>query len=539
MMKTAGPLLVLLGFLSTELNAQVFNRPVPTGFPQYEFRSFGNSSSEGHYLLSPMFLSAQSPIRSLAVLDDDGYLEWFEGNGTSFYSNFEYHPSDQLFSFATNANADQTVRFYLMDEGFNLVDSILPANNYVTDIHECRILANGNYLITGTTTTQEDLSAYTFGGVQGANPTTVLSLTIQEFQGSNLVFDWRSIDHVHPSEFIDTYNYNSNLFDYVHGNAVEEDVEGNFLVSHRHLDAIHKIDRTTGNVVWRLGGALNDFTFTNDDGFSGQHDVRVLANGNLSLFDNGNSQPTPRTSRAIEYELNYTDMTATRVWQYTNSLDSYSRAMGSYRILPDGERIMGYGFCNRPVPNFIHMNEFEETISELLFQDSVVSYRVVRPDFEFAVAKPEITCEQDNGIITLSAPSGLDTYKWSTGEETQQIEVPSTGTFQVWVNEGIGMIGSEPFFLTDLSNPCSITDMGVSSTTVHDDDLITFQSNTGLLQTHENGTVSVLNVMGQIIINEMVSASSVIDITTQPKGIYIIRFESDDSRMSVKRFLKF
>ena len=72
----------------------------------------------------------------------------------------------------------------------------------------------------------------------------------------------------------------------MHANAIERDVDDNLILSMRAANLAVKIDHTTGNVIWKLGGNASDFAFTNDAGFTGQQDVRVLDNGNLSIFDN-------------------------------------------------------------------------------------------------------------------------------------------------------------------------------------------------------------------------------------------------------------
>jgi hypothetical protein len=59
----------------------------------------------------------------------------------------------------------------------------------------------------------------------------------------------------------------------------------------------------------------------------------------------------------------------------------------------------------------------------------------------------------NGSFATLTAPNA-NFYLWSTGQGTQSITVSDTGTYVVWVNQGSGMIGSEPFFLSDLQYPC-------------------------------------------------------------------------------------
>jgi hypothetical protein len=52
--------------------------------------------------------------------------------------------------------------------------------------------------------------------------------------------------------------------DWTHSNAVEFDYNGHLLLSSRPLNEITKINRQTGNVMWRFGGKYNNFTFIGD-----------------------------------------------------------------------------------------------------------------------------------------------------------------------------------------------------------------------------------------------------------------------------------
>jgi hypothetical protein len=68
-----------------------------------------------------------------------------------------------------------------------------------------------------------------------------------------------------------------------------------------------------------MGGSHNEFRFVNDSiPFSHQHAIRVLQNGNITLFDNGNFH-TPSFSRAVEYKLDEATKSATLVWEYRNT----------------------------------------------------------------------------------------------------------------------------------------------------------------------------------------------------------------------------
>lgn len=77
---------------------------------------------------------------------------------------------------------------------------------------------------------------------------------IQELdQSKNVVFQWRSWDHFRITDATHE-DLTAALVDYVHANALEVDNDGNILLSSRHLDEITKIDRQTGNIIWRLDG---------------------------------------------------------------------------------------------------------------------------------------------------------------------------------------------------------------------------------------------------------------------------------------------
>jgi hypothetical protein len=102
------------------------------------------------------------------------------------------------------------------------------------------------------------------------------------------VFEWHSRDYFSIDEtsrpaFLQTEP--PEPVPYIHINAVAEDLDGNLIISLRRFDRIVKIDHQTGEILWQMGGVtskVNDFTFINDpfNGFSGQHHVQILPNGN-------------------------------------------------------------------------------------------------------------------------------------------------------------------------------------------------------------------------------------------------------------------
>lgn len=442
--------------LFQKMLGQNYNRPVPPNVFPYEFVENQNPGS-GYFLTVPMhlgsFLNQHAFGYKPMIIDHNGYVAWYATQSQPNSNDFKFYPQDQLYSItrAYNTHAE----YYILDTTFQVIDTVKNTNGIQPDSHEIIRLSNGNYVIGGALDSVMDLSAFTFNGNPGSSSSTVIAYIIQEFDAShNLVFQWNSLDHIHPTEWYENYPYFPNNFDYCHGNAIEEDSDGHLLVSFRHLNSVYKIDHSTGNVIWRLGGKSNDFTFINDNGFSGQHDVRRLPDGNLSLFDNANSSPPPRKSRGVEYRIDTANMTATLEWEYIHSPSFFSLAMGNHHVTNNTYHLINFGFVRRPNPSFILTNENEDVLSEFYFKDSVLIYRAYYYPENLNLFRPQITCNNTGTSILLSAPFGYNSYVWSTGDTTQSITVNNPGIFQVWVNYGVGMAGSLPFEITDM-NVCS------------------------------------------------------------------------------------
>jgi outer membrane protein assembly factor BamB len=160
-------------------------------------------------------------------------------------------------------------------------------------------------------------------------------------------FEWSAWDHLSLDEWIEPPGpdpSDSVGRDFDHPNALTFDRDGSYLVSFRNLGQIIKIDARTGDVVWRLGGVRNDFTFVSDPpaGFSAQHSVSVLPNGNILLYDNG-TRHHPAESRAVEYALDIVGKTATMVWQFRHQPPIYTSTRGSVQRLRNGNTVIGFG----------------------------------------------------------------------------------------------------------------------------------------------------------------------------------------------------
>lgn len=245
--------------------------------------------------------------------------------------------------------------FVHVDNTLRIRDTFAVTSPYITDFHEGYYTRRRRFILLGREERVLDLSQYVQGASESA---TVLGAVIQEFdRWGRKTFEWKSLDHIPTTEATIDIDLTHNRIDYIHANAIVEDGEGNFLLSCRNLDQIIKIDRATGIVVWRLGGASasrNDFTFVNDTvngyvGFSHQHAPILTRAGEIMLFDNGNLKPD-RNTRVVAYRINETLLTATKTWEYyPEAPDMFAATMGSVQELSNGNILIGWGTTQYPV----------------------------------------------------------------------------------------------------------------------------------------------------------------------------------------------
>ena len=337
---------------------------LPSDFPEYYISVF-NNPSDGYIFTAPYPWPEFEP----------GYMLIMDNYGTPvFYRSTPLRSMD----FKLNRNGlltyynHSTGKFCALDSSYATVDSFACGNGYPTNEHDLQILASGHSLLMSYDLQTVRMDTIVPGGDTAAS---VIGLIIQELdENKNVVFQWRSWDHFKITDAADDIDLTAHTIDYVHGNSVELDIDGNLIISCRHMDEITKISRTTGEIIWRLGGKNNEFQFENDPrGFSHQHDARKTSSGNLSLFDNGNLH-SPRYSSSLEYQLDETGKIANLVWNYSNN-PHYSSALGSTQKLDNGNTFIGWGSNFNPSITEV---KHDGTKTFELYFDSAHCYRAFR-----------------------------------------------------------------------------------------------------------------------------------------------------------------
>lgn len=357
---------------------------LPSDFPMIKVSIDSSGHSEA------IFMSTWGAVPYIMILDEEGNPIFYKRENEKPY-DFKAHPTGVLTHFVR----EDVWAHVVYDSTYTRIDTLRCQNGYATDEHELRILANGHILLLAADRQPVDMSQIVEGGDPHA---MVRGNHIQELDRSgNVVFEWRCWDHFNITD-ADHVNLTSPNIDFTHANALDIDTDGHILLSSRNLSEITKINRETGEIIWRLGGKNNQFTFTNDAGFSYQHSIRSLSNGNYLLFDNGTYRKE-QYSRAVEYHLDRTAMTATKVWEYRNDPDFYIPALGNVQRLDNGNTLINWAYPNHP--KLVEVNPEGCKVFELDFQVPANVYRTFRLPWSGTAQKPYLIAESHNDCVAL------------------------------------------------------------------------------------------------------------------------------------------
>lgn len=343
---------------ATEISIRRPNGPVgtfhlrclPKDFPQFEFERYAAGGPrltfvqvDGNYVAlfdrngAPVWwFKERIPPLNPQILPD-GTLAWLvkQPGAERRSSARPGKRSKGEFSYAIRNLDGKVIRY------------VRGADDAPTDAHELLLLANGNYLL-NTFDENTNLDTSPFGGPANARG---LGAQIEEVTpNGRLVWRWNTDKHTELDETTDHWWEmlvdRDQPFDYVHFNSAEP-VGDSMVLSFRHFDAVYKIDRKTGKVIWKLGGTRTAKSLKvlgdphGDEPFGGQHDARVDRRGILSVFDNASKLDRP--PRVVRYKINEKNGTATLISSFTDPEIPESTCCGSSRQLPNGQWLVNWG----------------------------------------------------------------------------------------------------------------------------------------------------------------------------------------------------
>ena len=234
--------------------------------------------------------------------------------------------------------------FVIADPSYREITRVRAAGTEQADQHDFHITPKGTALFW-----VYDPIPYNLTPMGGPADGVLHDCLIQEVDiaTGKKVFEWSAIKHVGIDESHAPMPQGDSAhlpYDFFHANSVGVAADGNIIASSRHTWTTYKIDKTTGEVIWRLGGKKSDFALDEQSKFSWQHDFRQRRDGSYALFDNGFGVTKERPySRGLVLKLDEAKMTATFVQEYVHPEKLSCMTQGSFRELADGGSFIGWG----------------------------------------------------------------------------------------------------------------------------------------------------------------------------------------------------
>ncbi len=490
------------------------------------------------------------------IIENDGTVVWacdMGLNGHGFKVNYN--------GYITHWNY-YSLNWLMLDSNFNVIDSFQAKNGYEleTNAHDLLVYSDGHVFLMIYNKQTIDMTPY--GGKPDA---TVTGVIIQEQdQNKDVVFEWSTWDHFEFDDAVSTVFLTGVNVDYVHTNSIELDYDNNLLISNRHMNELTRIDHETGEIIWRLNGENNEFTFVNDnipEHFSYQHDLRRLTNGNILIYNNGNYLPVQRSS-AKEYQLDEVNKIATLVWYYEHpdidSLPVYGPATGSAHRLPNGNTLIDWGnnsATNLNRPNFTEVDMDKNITWELKFDEfGQKSYQAHKYVWD--------PCSRITGYTAKEVPKGLKmalAWERANGGKGYEVNYREVGTVP-WLAKttvvprviltGLSPATSyewkvkticnfNPLVVSGFSPVDTFTSQGlrISEPISNDEDLFTVfpvpasDHLTIELTEPEDAYIAISNSIGIISYKKFLSAVSSLDVNISqwPAGVYFVEIRSGNS----------
>ena len=255
-------------FLGEEEYKKYEINTLPSDFFQYELEGEPNENEE-YYITFYDKVSSNSNYY-IFKMNSKGEVTFFKK--MSYYNN--------AFNFKKQIINDKTRYTYLETSNFEYegLISSLPATLVVlnekyekineimydkekeiyADNHDYVYLDDNHYIICGYT-------KETVNNFPGSENKSIWNCRIKEVKDDKILWEFESVKNKELYEYSNEVYNSDNAFDYMRFNSMDIDPnDGNLICSFREIDAIIKISRTNGKIIWVLGGKGDQFGLTEE-----------------------------------------------------------------------------------------------------------------------------------------------------------------------------------------------------------------------------------------------------------------------------------
>ncbi|KAL5335269.1 ASST-domain-containing protein [Aspergillus crustosus] len=294
------------------------------------------------------------------IYDADGILVW---TGSLMFDNrgaFDFKAVDNIddephvsFILQHQYHDDGTDKGYgyVLNQQYEEEHKVGVVNDLTAfNMHEFNIL-NGGKTALACLYKSEYIDLAALGRPDDHSWVTAGGLLELDTKTSEVLFEWSSFNNLLVNESVkiypDTPSAGHPGWDYIHVNSADKNSVGEYLLSARFTNTIYYLSKE-GEIVWRLGGKLNDFDM--DFVFSKQHHARfVESNGThhlISFMNNGadelEAEEDVSSALYVQLDTAATPMIARVVKRINRPDGSLTRLRGNVQTLSNGNTFIGW-----------------------------------------------------------------------------------------------------------------------------------------------------------------------------------------------------
>jgi hypothetical protein len=308
------------------------------------------------------------------------------------------------------------------NSSYRQIGSVHAGNGYLADLHEFHITPQGTALLTVFDPIYCNLSS--LGGPSGGAVTDSIFQEI-DLKTGLVRREWDSLDHVALSESYSSATSANTVwpFDYFHLNSIDQLANGRTLISARNTSTLYELNTLTGQVLTRIGGRHSTVKLARGAATAYQHDATALANGTISVFDNGGVPKVHAQSRGLILSVNPQTDTDSVLAEYDHPAPPLSSgSQGDVQALEGGGVFIGWG----AEPYFSEFSASGQLLYDAHMHGSYQSYRSYRFGWTGSPSEPPaIAATSAGGKVTVYASWNGDTrtasWRVLAGATAQQL----------------------------------------------------------------------------------------------------------------------
>ena len=383
-------------------------------------------TARGYIFVTPWYGPVQNGVE---ILDSYGVPVWFKAvpkyHMTSDFRLQTYGGKPVLTwwegTFGAGVGSGVDV---IDDTSYHQIAAVHAGNGLTADLHDFTLTPHGTALVAAEYPVHWNASS-----VHGPKNASVYDSVVQEIDIPTglVLFQWDSLDHIPLSQSYTHFPGPRHPFDFFHLNSIQQDGDGNLVISARSTSAIYKIDRSTGHVIWTLGGKHSSFRLGSGAGPAFQHDgvMRGTSDGEMTVFDNGAGlYNVHRQSRALWLGLNGSRNSVGNIGELDHSPSLLSQFGGSVQELSNGDAFVGWG----QQPYFSEYNSHHQQIFDARFKDVNASYRAYRFRFNgYPQTQPRVAAasggRQTTVWVSWNGDTRTHTWRVLAGSSTSSMGV--------------------------------------------------------------------------------------------------------------------